>query len=261
MVGKVFKKLLTEPKEHDQDNFIYLNHGLLNLDCNDNGISLQEVKDKIGRIRDPNQFYRASMIAHLDGEMARLRIGWRGGEVYQVGTYGNVGLIIDPAHDGLVQIAWNCDIGSPLDPEELEKYVQEHKGKIKCPLTLLTQTKGNDSIKYNELILKGDKQTSVKGIFFRSMGSKTKFIARQLEDIVSEIMQTEIPVIQLPVPSIEKYDDIKDPNKRELIRICKNLRAQNEIMQAHLEFYQPELFRHRNHHEINPYSTYTKTYL
>lgn len=239
----MFKESLTEPKQHNPNDFIYLVHGL--LDWNGNGIFTQEIKDKVSRIRDPNQFYRASMIAHLNGESAKQRIGWRGGEVCQIGTFGNVGFIVDPAYDGLVQIAWNCDLGSPWDPKELKKYVQEHKGKIRYPLTLLTQTKGDDSIKYNELILKGDTRTSINGVFFRSMNSKTEYEGRQLGDVVSEIMQTEIPVIELPALSIEKYDDIEDPKDREMIRTIKNLQTQIEILQSHSEFKQPELVRNR----------------
>ncbi|MEK6862361.1 MAG: hypothetical protein AABY07_10450, partial [Nanoarchaeota archaeon] len=112
----MFKKSLTEPNEHNPNDFIYLVHGL--LDWNGNGISPQEMKDKVNRVRDPNQFYRASMIAHLDGEAAKQRIGWHGGEVYQMGTFGDVGVIVDPAYDDLVQIAWNCDLGSPWDPKK-----------------------------------------------------------------------------------------------------------------------------------------------
>jgi len=43
------------------------------MDWNGNGISPQEMRDKLNRVRCPNQFYRASMIAHLDGESAKRR--------------------------------------------------------------------------------------------------------------------------------------------------------------------------------------------
>lgn len=239
----MFKKVLTNPREHNPNDFIYLVHGL--LDWNGNGISPQEMKDKVNRVKDPNQFYRASMIAHLDGESAKQRIGWHGGEVYQRGTFGNAGVIVDPAHDGLVQIAWNCDLGSPLDPKKLEKFVQEHKWKIRDPLTLLTQTKGPDDIKYNELILKGDKDTAVRGVFFIPQDSKTEHKGKQLGEIVSEFMQTDIPVIKLPAVRIKDYVDIKDPKEREMIRNLDNLKSQSGIMQAQSEFYRHDLFRGR----------------
>lgn len=209
----MFKKSLTEPKEHNPNDFIYLVHGF--LDWNGNGISHQEMKDKVNRVIDPNQFYRASMIAHLDGESAKQRIGWHG-EVYQMGTFGNVGLIVDPTYDTLIQIAWNCDLGSPCDPKELEKFVQEHKGKIRYPLVLLTLTKGPDDIKYNELILKSDAGTSVKGVFYKPFDSKTEHKGRQLRDVVGELMQSEVPSIELPAPTFRNYDDIKDPKEREI---------------------------------------------
>jgi len=140
------------------------------LDWNGNGISPQEMKDKVNRVRDPNQFYRTSMIAHLDGESAKQKIGWHGGEVYQMETFGNIGIILDPAYNGLVQISWNCDLGSLQDPKELEKYVQKHKGKITHPLILLTQTQGPDDIKYNELILKGDEGQILQELSLNHMG-------------------------------------------------------------------------------------------
>ncbi|MBW2993152.1 hypothetical protein KY317_01095 [Candidatus Woesearchaeota archaeon] len=235
----MFKKLLTEPKEHNPDDFIYLVHGL--LDWTGNGISPQDMKDKLNKVRDPNQFYRASMIAHLHRESAKQRINWHGGEVYQMGTFGRIGVILDPAYDGLVQISWNCDLGSPLDSKGLARFVQTHKGRKRYPLVLLTQTRGYDSIKYNELILKGDNETSIKGIFFKPVDSKTEYEGKQLGEIVSGIMQADVPVIELPAPQIEKYDDIKDPEKRELMKKCKNLQAQTESTQIYLEFYQPGL--------------------
>ncbi len=224
----MFKEVLTNPKKHNPNDFIYLVHSF--LDWNGNGISHQEMEDKVNRVRDPNQFYRASIIAHLDGESAKQKIGWYGGEVYQMGTFGNIGIIVDPAYDGLVQIAWNCDIGSPWDPKKLEKYVQEHKGKIRYLLPLLTETKGEDSIKYNELILRGDKETVVKGVFFRSQDSKTEHKGRQLGEIVSDLMQTEVPVIELPAPIIKNYDDIEDQKERDVMRSLDYLRTENAIM-------------------------------
>ena len=203
------------------------------------------MKNKVNRVKDPNQFYRASMIAHVNGEFAKQRMGWHGGDIHQTGAFGDVGIIIDPAYDGLVQIAWNCDMGSPNDPKELERYVQQHKGKIRDPLTLLTKTIGLDNIKYNELILRGDEGTVVKGVFFIPYTSKTERKGRQLGEIVSELMQTDVPIIELPASPIEKYENIEDPNKRELMRTVKNLQALCEIMQTHSEFCQPELVRNR----------------
>jgi len=248
----MFKESITEPKEHNPNDFIYLVHGL--LDWNGNGISPQEMKDKVNRVRDPNQSYRASMVSHLDGESAKERIGWHGGGVYQMGTFGNVGVIVDPAYDGLVQIAWNCDLGSPWDPKELEKYVQEHKGKIRYPLTLLTQTKGPEDIKYNELILKGDENTAVKGVFYRPQDSKTEHKGKQLGEVVSELMQSDVPVIEFPAVPIKNDDDVKDPKKREMMGTLDSLGTQNEIMQTQLEFHRPELFRDRQSFgRIKPY--------
>ena len=242
----MFKELLTEPKEHNPNDFIYLVYSL--IDLHGNSISPQKMRDKVNRVRDPNQFYSASMIAHLDKESAKKRIGYIR-EVYQIGTFGDIGIIVDPAYNDLVKIAWNCDLGSPLDPKELENFVQEHKGKIKNPLTLLTQTRGPAGFKYNELILKGDENTVVKGVFFKPQYSRTEYEGKQLGAIVSEIMQSEVPIIELPATPINNYDNIKDPKEREKRRALDDIKSQSESMEAHLEFYRPELFRDRHSYE------------
>ncbi|MEM3074552.1 MAG: hypothetical protein QW727_01250 [Candidatus Pacearchaeota archaeon] len=228
----MFKELLTEPKNHNPTNFIYLVHSI---------IFHEEMNDKINRVRDPNQFYRASMIAHLDSESAKQRIDWdwHGGEVYQMGAFGSIGIIVDPAYNDLVQIAWNCDLGSPCDPKELEEFVQKHRGKIKSPLYLLTQTKGLKDIKYNELILRGYRDTAIKGVFFRSQNSEIEYKGRQLGKIVSELMQSEVPIVELPPVVIDNYDEIKCPEEREMRRVVSTLRGISEANKALLEFYEP----------------------
>lgn len=234
----MFKKILTNPKEHNPDDFVYLVHGLMDWDFS--GLTSQEMEDHVSKIRNPNQFYSASMIARLNGESAKRRIGWHDGSISQTSTFGLVGLILGPADDTIIQIAWNCDIGSPHDPSELGRFVQKHKGKIRYPLTLLTQTKGSP---YNELILRGDERTDIKGVFYTPINPKEERNGKILAEIVSEVMQSEVPVIQLPTPQIKSYDNIQDTKEREKLRELDFLRTQTNIMQAHLEFIRPELFR------------------
>ena len=237
----MFKEILTNPNEHNPNDFIYLVHGF--LDKSDNEISTQEIKDKVYRVKDPNQFYKASIISRLDKKSAKKRIGWSNGEVYQTDTFNDVGIIIEPARDDLVQIAWNCYLESPSDPKKLERYVQEHKGKIKEPLILLTATKGYNPTRYNELILRGNSNTSVRGVFFKPTDSKTKSKGKLLGKILEEIMQTKMPVIEIPVQPIKKYDNGEDPKEREWNMFLEILRAKGELLQAQVEFYRPDLFK------------------
>ncbi len=211
----MIKRLLTDPREHNPDDFVYLVHGFLG------GFSRETLIDRINIIRTKGLFYRASLITHLDEKSAKERLGWPRGEVYQLGTFGNIGLILDPAYDSLVRVAWNCDLGSPTGQENLREFVRKHSGKIRHPLTLLTDTQGPSNIKYNELILEGDEKTAVKGVFYRP---ESEYKGKQLGDIVSELMQSEVPVIGLPDVPIKKT-----PHDNTLSEL--------RLMYAHLEFY------------------------
>ena len=117
----MFKKVLTNPSEHNPNDFIYLVHGL--IDYGNNGITPEDVTGKIGKIGSANEFYRASMLGQMDEDSAKQRVGWHG-ELYRMFTFGNVGLILNPANDEDIKIAWYCGLGSPNEPEELKKFVE-----------------------------------------------------------------------------------------------------------------------------------------
>ncbi|MEA3329848.1 MAG: hypothetical protein U9Q06_03835 [Nanoarchaeota archaeon] len=238
----MIREVLTNPKEHNKDDFIYLVHGL--LDRNGNGISPQELKEKVQWVNDPSQFYRASLIGHLDERVAKERFGYRR-DINQSGTFGDIGLILDPTNEDSLYIAWNCDLGSPGDPEQLREYALKNRGKRKYPFELLTQTVGPKGREYNELILKGDKDTAVKGVFFRGDDANTKDKARMLTDITCEAVQSEVPVVELPQYPRPSYEEIEDPEQRKLAQSFDMLGSQNQIMQAHLEFEDPNHYRDR----------------
>lgn len=230
-----FKKFLTDPNEHNPENFVYLVHGILD---GGNGINPYEIERRTERVKDPDQFYRASMVACLDKKTAIEKLSYHD-DIHQIATFGNVGIIIDPTDNGLVQIAWNCDLGSPVDPEELRKYVEEHKGKIKNPFGLLTQTLKNPLYNYNELILKGDKETEIKGVFYREGDIESHRKAGLLAGVVHRLYQVEIPVIGLPPNKRPDYDNV-NPQDRELAEQCSLLSDQFKINQLLLEFFNPE---------------------
>jgi len=175
---------LTNPEEHRPDNFVYLAHGL--MDWNGNGLTTKEIKERVERIRDSNQFYRVSMIGCLSKEAARKKFNYYK-EISQIGTFGVVGLILAPACDDAVYVAWNCDLGSPHNQEDLVRFAQQHRRKTQFPLKLLTETKGPEGMKYNELILRGDKETKIQGIFQRRVDKETEQKTRILVDICNKI--------------------------------------------------------------------------
>ncbi len=205
----MFKEILTDPKEHDPNNFIYLVHSFINISPDpDDGIPTQKVYDTIDRIMSPGKFYSASLIGRLDRESAKQRFNWDS-EINQLGTYGLVGIIIEPPKDESIQIAWNCDVGSPSNQEEFKKFVTKHYGKIKYPLILLTETVGL----YNELILEGG-GTKIKGVFYKYLDTPdsndyNKDKAEQLRDIISKVVQDEVPIIKIPLTDTKDHSEIK----------------------------------------------------
>jgi hypothetical protein len=229
-----FKEFLTDPREHNPGNFVYLVHGILDYG---NGTSLFEMERRTEGVKDPDQFYRASMVACLDKKTAIEKLSYHD-DVHQVATFGDVGIIIDPTDNDLVQIAWNCDIGSPADPEELRKFVEEHKGKVKYPCALLTQTLRNPLYNYNELILKGDKGTKIKGVFYREGNIESERKAGRLVGFVESLYEIEIPVIGLPPRKRPDYENI-DPKDRELAEQSSRLIDEVRYSQLMSEFLSP----------------------
>lgn len=228
----MIQKSLTGPKQHNPANFVYLAHGFMNWDKSE--MAYQGIKERVDRINDPTQLYRVSLVGKLDGETAKKRICWHGGEVYQVGTFSDVGIIIDPITEIPIKIAWNCDLGSPLNQRDLEKFVQEHKNKIRYVHELLTKTKG-DPRAYNEIILRGTSETQVKGVFYRKGSSITKTEGKHIGELVSQIKGVPVPVIALPDIQGGEYDEIAF------------LATNAEISQTLSEFHQATKYPSMNH--------------
>jgi len=228
----MFKIKLTDPKEHNPEDFVYLVHGLHNWH-GDEKFSFDQIQDRISNVQDPTQFYRASMIGHLDEEAAKKRFIYHG-KISQLATFGNVGLILNPAHDGLVYVAWNCDLGSPGDHEELKKFAEKHKDKVRAPFSLLIETIEHEYVKYNEMIVKGHPDTEVQGVFYQGLNQETEKEGKRLADIVSGVCKREIPVIGLP---FKKKVDSSNPEEREVQQELDILELQLQILQIKAEFY------------------------
>ena len=183
------------------------------------------------------------MIANLNEESAKEKIGWCGGRIEQMATFGHTGLIIEPSHSDLVKIAWNCDLGSPAEQDDLRQYIQTHRGKIRYPLLLLTKTIGPEGLNYNELILQGDEKTLIRGVFSRFRDSKTSYEASQLREVVGEVTGNNVPLIELPEIVLKRdYDNISDPDMIKKSAELNSLSDMCRTLQVHGEFYNPQVF-------------------
>jgi hypothetical protein len=196
----MFKEVLTDPKKHNPEYFIYLVHGILAVEGTD-----LKIEEKLKDVKTQGRFFRASLIGKMSKESAK-KIGWdvfKEQDISQLITFGAIGFIIEPFNDEVIKIAWNADIGSPRDQESLRKFVAKHKFKIKNPYELLTSTP--DGL-HNELILEGHQGNAIRGIFVVEGYERSKANLEALEaltTLISEEMKvkaSEIPVIKLPRP-------------------------------------------------------------
>ena len=225
----MFKKVLTNPSEHNPNDFIYLVHGL--IDYGNNGITPEDVKGKIGKIGSANEFYRASMLGQMDEDSAKQRVGWQGGELYRMFTFGNVGLILNPASDEDIKIAWYCGIGSPNEPEELKKFVEQHKGRVRSPLYIFTKSmNADDVLGDNEFVIEGNPATQIQGVFYRDNHNASEK-AKMVQDVASEVIKSDVPIIQLP-----------DSRSSELSPI-EQMALMHQRRQLQGEFYRPQFYR------------------
>ena len=226
----MFKKVLTDPKEHNPNDFVYLVHGI--LDYNGNGIAPEDIKYKVKKVRTLGEFYRTSLVGHMDKDSAIKRVGWHGGELYSMFTFGDVGLIINPASDDNILVAWYCGIGSLNEPEKLREFVVQHEGKVRSPLCLFTKSlKVDDDVRRdNELILEGHPKTEIRGVFYRDKKDASAK-ARMVSDIAADMMQKEVPIIELPKSRVKKMSELEQ------------MTIMHQRNQLRGEFYNPESFR------------------
>ena len=110
-----------------------------------------------------------------------------------------IGIVLAPPSDEHIKVAWNCDLGSPRDEVKLREYVRRHFGKLRHPLTLLTNTPKVDGI--NELIIQGDEDTSIGAVFYKFSDPWSTSRARTLADAIEENSGKNVPLLKLPKPT------------------------------------------------------------
>ena len=192
-----YKKILPELGYHDSDNFLYIAHGMTDTSESAVGYTMR-------MLRKPEFFYSASLIGKLD-ELNSARLFNHVGKIENLVTYGEVGIIVEPGSDSDIHIAWNCDLGTPCDEGELEKFVEVHEGKKRAPLELLIRTTGATSLKISHLVIEGSAGTRLTGVFYRK--DALEGLASHIADAWAEFGH-DVPLVRFPESYVSKFEHL-----------------------------------------------------
>ena len=189
----MFSEVLTNPNRHDPNDFVYITHSIFNWDRENYDFNRNDLKERIGRVKDPSQYYSASLIGYMSPEVALTKFGYDK-SIEQLTTFGQAGLILNPPEES-VCISWNCDLGRPLEPYKFNKWVKKHTGKVRSPKKLLTKTWFG---LHNEMVIHGDYRTAIGGIFYLDDEKGPKEFVSMLKKMTDEISQSSVPLISVP---------------------------------------------------------------
>jgi hypothetical protein len=228
----MLKEILTNPKEHQIDRYTYLVYAIHQSNPALN--SLEGIKATLDKIQDPKRFFSASLVGRLEPSVAQERFGLYE-LINQTGTFGDIGLIIDPASDKKLRIAWNCDLASGQTEGELSEFVSEHDCKIRDPHYLLTNTVGAGGLKYNELIFNGHPDSRTTGVFYKG-GAITQYKAIALAAVIGHLRKTKVPIVSL-VDEERITVDRSAMTGRKLGEIMVSI---DQIVQAKMNFMENE---------------------
>ena len=189
---QTYNEALTDPRTHDPENFVYMTHGIVNWEGDDIDLTDEYFDDRICRIRDSSRFYDTSIIGVMSSEDAMKSLGY-GKDIRNLNPAGSGGLILKPPEDS-IYVAWNFDLGSPIDPESLKIWANRHRGKIKPPIRLLLD---NHLDFYNHLVIRGDERTVIDGVFYLDRDSRAKEFGTMLKDSVVDVLGEDIPLVRI----------------------------------------------------------------
>lgn len=180
-----YKSILTNPIEHNKDNFTYIVHGIMQNDP-------KTLQMKLSRILSSDSHYRASLIGRRP-ELSRTHI------------FGKLGIIINPTKNGQIRIAWPFDIGSPnKGDDELRKFVRKYDLWLRrrSPEELLTGPL------YNELIIRGNNDTNqMLGIAITDSINRNNKRIDFLHNFLRKEYGRELPIVVIPNQN-SNYDPI-----------------------------------------------------
>jgi len=206
MSGGSYAMWLTPFDPNKKEDFCYIVRGIDTQKLNPQGI-----RKEIERIENPNTYFQCSLVGKLSKEYAEKNHGISK-YIEKLDTMYQEGFIlkvpINPKKlDEIIKIAWACDIGSPTSPEELENFVKTHKGKIMSPYKMLTELDDSEGICYNEMIIKGDPEINICGIYYKENYPNSKPYAEALQQIYESVTGEKIPVVGFCPSSYGSYSE------------------------------------------------------
>src|SRR3989338_1016811 len=203
----------------------------------DGGMSqTSNISNALRKVQDPNDFYSASLVGRLSQERMRRIFGsWGDRDISQLATFGTFGLILQP-EDTDVWIAWDNDIGTPDDKEKRRDFAHKHKGKKKSWIDLLqTPLSYSKQASYNELVINGNPNTSIVGLFYTSIDEKSESTGKHLAQRTMDLLKRHLPVI--PIPLVEDEEDqSENPETREKMRELRHLQMTCRLYESQEEF-------------------------
>lgn len=176
-----YEEVLTDPENHDGEDFAYVVRAL-----DQSGNNLGEEINKLG-----DYPVSASFISNMPGETAEEKLGYVGGNIQNTNTYSQLGVVLDVDPENIA-VAWDIDLGTPCNPEEMQEWTDQHRGKVLKPLDLV------NAAGHNEMAIEGlDPDSDIIGVFYKDMGdleNQAYALSEQLEDITGY----KPPVVEIP---------------------------------------------------------------
>ena len=203
-----YKKNLSDIGIHNPENFVYIAYAFMDLMYDP--LTPEGIESKVRSITDSDNFFRASLVGRVTGEDEKQKIVNKyGPKIANTSTLGYYGFIVTPSDDESIYIAWNCDLGSPNDVDELRSFAFANKGKRRSVFHLLTDNVRDPHIDYNELILRGNPTTKISAVFYQEDGGSNVFDkATILIALAQNLLGYELPLIKLPARDASRYDPI-----------------------------------------------------
>lgn len=192
---------LTDPKKHDPNEYMYICHS---IQCYRAG-ELDEfgVRAIMEHLTSTDNYFSACLLGRSEGRLVK-EFGWDyPPTIEQTATHTFVGFLLQPQDEFdaecRIPIAWNCDLGSPMNQEELRAYVKQYQGKKRSLYQLMTQSLGAcREFPRNELIVQGTPE-SIVGIFYVDVrGEKTfREDGESLSAQTNKVLGRELPLIEI----------------------------------------------------------------
>lgn len=194
-------KYLTDPKKHNDKHFLYIvrayrqtsiimrSYYIRNpIIANDEIEFYKKVvaQDLRFILSSTKEYFSASLIG-------RIKIG---NEIlWQLDTYGPLGLIIRPFKEENIILASPIDVNFPIEKEEKERILYKNSNR-KANLEELLKKSKYGYADYNELIIESNHNHKVEGIFCQSVvWEDYKKVVESIKETIFELLNKDVPVV------------------------------------------------------------------